>query len=112
MEDIMSDGFDFDAFDIVCTGKGTHKRTRLTKFTFHKDGTLHMWRISDSFHPAESEHLETLWTRSDGQPNEVFVKNCPRCGRNPELTPEKFQHLLVALLEKGISRLDISMLPF
>lgn len=108
----MSDAFDFDVFDIVCTGKGTHKRTRLTKLTFRYDGTLKTWRISDSFHPADSEHLETLRTRPDGQPNEVFVKDCPRCPRHPELTPDKFRHLLVALLEKGVSRLDISRLPF
>jgi hypothetical protein len=112
MENVMSDVFDFDVFNIVCTGKGTHKRTRLTKFTFHKDGTLHKWWISDSFHPAETEHLETLWTRADGQPNEVFIANCPRCPRNLELTPDKFRVLFVALLEKGVSRLDISMLPF
>jgi len=107
----MSDTY--DPFDIVCTGKGTHKRTKLTKITFHDDnGTLKDWRINDSFHPAESDHWETLWTRADGQPNEVFVANCPRCRRNLQLTPDKFRVLFVALVEKGISRLDISMLPF
>ena len=108
----MSDAFDFDVFDVVCTGKGTHKRTRLTKITFRDKGTIKTWQISDSFHPAESEHLETLWTRPDGQPIEVYIANCPRCRRNLELTPDKWRVLLVALLEKGVSRLDISSLPF
>jgi hypothetical protein len=108
----MSDAFDFDVFDVVCTGKGTHKRTRLTKKTFRDDGTLKTWRVSGSFIPAESEHLKTHIPRVDGQPNEVFVYDCPRCPRHLELTPEKFRVLLVALLEKGVSRLDISMLPF
>jgi hypothetical protein len=112
MEDIMSGTFDFDVFNIVCTGKGTHKRTRLTKITFRDDGTLKTWWISDSFHPADSEHLETHWTRPDGQPNKVFIANCPRCPRNLELKPDTFRVRLVALLEKGVSRLDISLLPF
>ena len=107
----MSDAY--DPFDIVCTRKGTHKRTRLTKITFHdSNGTLKTWRISDSFHPADSEHLETLWTRADGQPNEVYVANCPRCRRNLELTPDKFKVLFLALVEKDVTRLDISSLPF
>jgi hypothetical protein len=110
MENIMSDAY--DPFDIVCTDKGTHKRTRLTKITFHDDGTLKTWRVSDSFHPADSKHLETRWVRADGQPNGVYVANCPRCRRNLELTPDKFRVLFVALVEKGVSRLDISHLPF
>jgi hypothetical protein len=112
LEDIVNDGFDFDVFDVVCTDKGRHDRTRLTKKTFRDNGTLKTWRISDSFHPADSEHVERLWTRPDGQPNGVFVYDCPRCPRHLELTPEKFQRLLVGLLEKGVSRLDISLLPF
>ena len=81
--------------------------------TFRDDnGTLKTWRISDSFHPADSEHWEALWTRADGQPNKVFIANCPRCPRNLELTPDKFRVLFVALVEKGVSRLDISSLPF
>jgi hypothetical protein len=111
MAGIMSDAY--DPFDIVCTGKATHKRTRLTKITFRdNNGTIEKWRISDSFHPAESEHLETLWTRPDGQPNKVFIANCPRCDRNLELTPDKWRVLFLALIEKGVSRLDISLLPF
>jgi hypothetical protein len=107
----MSDAY--DPFDIVCTGKGTHKRTRLTKITFRDDnGTLKTWRISDSFHPADSDNWKTLWTRADGQPNEVFVANCPRCRRNLELTPEMFRLLFVGLVEEDVSRLDISLLSF
>ena len=106
----MSDAY--DPFDMVCTGKGTHKRTRLTKITFRDNGTIEKWRISDSFHPAESEHLETHWARPDGQPNQVFIANCPRCSRNLELTPDRFRYLFVALVEKNVYRLDISSLPF
>ena len=72
-----------DVFDIVCTGKGTHKRTRLTKITFRDDnGTLERWRVSDSFHPPESEHLETIWTRADGEPSEVYVASCQKFTAN------------------------------
>jgi hypothetical protein len=110
METMMSDAY--EPFNIVCTNKGQHPRIKLTKIRFRDDGTLYDWRVSDSFHPADGGNWEKLWTRADGQPNQVFVVNCPRCRRNTELTPDKWRVLFVGLVAKGVTRLDISALPF
>jgi hypothetical protein len=97
--------------DVVCTGKGTHKRARLTKIAIDEDGGG-SWRAGSGFYPATSDAWETISPRLDGKSNEVFVADCGRCPRNFELTPENFRYLVVALRERGVSRLDISRLPF
>jgi hypothetical protein len=110
-----------EVFDIVCTGKGTHKRTRITKITFFDIGAAE-WRAGGSFQVPDNPgttpvvHADDLGAflarRLDGRPNEVYVFDCYRCRRTTELRPEKFQILIPLLRERGVSRLDISDLPF
>lgn len=98
-----------NVFDIVCTGKGTHKRTRITKIDFDEDGGG-KWRGGGAFRAS------TGVTTSLGWPSPRFpytcVAACSRCPRNLELTPEKFRSLVMGLRERGIARLDISDLPW
>jgi len=97
--------------DIVCTGGGAHKRARLTKITFDDVGGAN-WRVGGGFYPVDSDEYESIFTRPDGKPSEVFIGYCGRCPRNFELRPEKFRYLVGALRRLGVSRLDISRLPF
>jgi len=100
--------------DVVCTDNGRHKRTRLTRITIHDDGGGE-WRAGGSFHPPDNlEGIEPVRgpARIDGRPNEIFMADCPRCPRTLELTPDLFRGLVVLLEKHGVSRLDISDLPF
>jgi hypothetical protein len=115
MEDRMSGQFppaETFVFDIVCTNKGQHKRTRITKITIHPDGSA-KWRAGRSFHtPTNSDAWGPIPTRKDGEPNNVFVMDCGRCPRWVELQLEKFRLLVPTLITHGVTRLDISDLPF
>jgi hypothetical protein len=83
----------------VCTDKGQHKRTLLTKITVSEQGSTE-WRTGRSFSaPGEAG-------------NTGYTFDCPRCPKKVELRPETFQLLVTQLLERGVSRVDISRLPF
>lgn len=93
-----------DVFVVVCTNRGAHKLAKLTRIGVDADGSP-TWRVGNGFYPPGLE-------RADGKINEVYVFDCWRCPRTLELTEEKFQVLGGWLLRLGVSRLDISELPF
>ncbi len=107
---------------VVCTGKGTHKRTRLCDVRWHPDYPGGQWNVTDAGFPNhEDEDVQNSWEVFHPKDNPaawVYVFHCRRCGRNPRIGRDKWAHLMEALHPKtwpeGVSSrdLDLSLLPF
>jgi hypothetical protein len=77
----------------VCTDKGQHARRRVGQASMASDGWV-------------SVSGRANWAGEGGR------VRCPRCGRNPHLTPERWTAAMRGLRDTGITEVDISDLPF
>ncbi len=95
---------------IVCTDRGTHKRTRLCTVSFDDSGH---WRMSM---PVRSLHA--LPPLEDA--NTAYLFYCPRCPRNPQVTRDNWHAAMQRQFEcnwrpghgVSVAYLDLSAVPF
>lgn len=100
---------------VVCTDRGTHKRTRLCDVRWYPDG---QWYATDCGSPGEDENSwDVLYPESD--PGAwLYQFYCRRCGRAPRVGRDNWTKVMEALHPRtwghGVAErdLDVSLLPF
>lgn len=110
---------------IFCTGRGHHPRVSLGQLAgwlakppgeYSPDLPSHYGRRADT--PTKLASTEGARKMKDLLPeveiddSGVVQWRCPRCGRNPQLKPDKANALWTGLVSNGTTELDISALPF
>lgn len=91
---------------IVCTDRGQHRRVVIClRVSFDDEGHLHMARPFEAWAPPDTP-------RNDGTVTTTYEFQCPRCGRSPQVRPDKWRQIAERLLEARLEELDISNFPF
>jgi hypothetical protein len=99
-------GHTFIELDVVCTDKGQHRPYRLLQVMIGPK--------PEDFRPV-TDHL-SFRPAGRGSPlggssgHDEF--HCPRCHRNTRINHQRFVHGLQQLVQSGITKLDVSRLPF
>jgi hypothetical protein len=96
----------FIEIEFICTDRGQHRPYRLLQ-AMVGPGPDDFDPLTDhtSFRPADRVSLFGVGSTYD----EFY---CAGCGRNPRIEHEKFVELRRGLHLEGITKLDISQLPF
>lgn len=110
---------------VVCTDRGRHPRISLGHLAgwaaeppgeHHPDRPTHYGRRADTptkmASTAGARKMKELLPEVELDDAGVVQWRCPRCGRNPQIKPDKANQLWAGLVRNGTFELDISALPF
>lgn len=91
--------------DVVCTGKGQHRRVKLGEF---RDGEMRSGEGWPYYYPFG--HWASMHSKEPVTGTRTFT--CRRCGRSPQLSAAKLVAALDGLQAVEAWELDVSLLPF
>ncbi len=113
---------DSESVTVTCTDRGQHTRTALASLTVNTDGTLAADRArtqrgawgrsasaEDGTSIADFAVVSTSTSRDDYEGRERWRFRCPRCRRDVILSGERCSAAVRALLDAGVSDLDVSL---